>query len=996
MRRAITRAALAGGLGAALAFAAHAQSLPSTNVHAVPTYESAGLYWASPGGTQGCTVRFRKAGTSAWTQGLDLWYDARDGECRGSLVHLAPGTDYEAQLGLPNQSPTRAITFRTWANQVPVSRTVQVAGGSQTLNITQGGSASGYVVYDGKGATLDGANAATHNVTINASYVVLRGFNLRGARQDAIRISPNVSDVIIEDNDISGWGRQRSGNWGVDMDSAVRAVCTSPTLTRVTIQRNKIHDPRYSANSWSDGHPAGPQAIAFAHCGGNHVFRHNEAYSTNGNYFNDIFGGEDNFTKAGFPNSDTDIYGNRLSHAWDDAIEAEGANENVRIWGNYIDRTAIGIATTATSVGPAYIFRNVWNRAQMYEKIASLDQDDRQPFFKSGGTAELGHGRRYVFHNTMLQARQSGLSYGLGGGFGLGGTGSAQLIENTWSRNNIYHQWKDGKGFTYQTGSTSSFVSDMYNGTAGDASVSNGIVAKPTYALGHGPVSEAGGQYQLALGTAGVDAATRIPNFNDAYQGAAPDVGAHESSSEAMKFGLAGSPGSVVGSATSTPPPASPGSYVLAISKAGSGSGTVTSAPAGISCGGACSASFTAGSAVSLSASAASGSTFAGWSGGGCTGTGMCTVTLNAATGVTATFNAASVPTGGAVSLSTGSLSFGGAGSQSVTYTNNTGAKVTFIQASVSSGRYGQANNCGEVAPGGSCTATLTYYPSGSGSDSATFTMTSTAPNSPHVVSLSAGSSTGSAAPTSLLPHFYRSILRRDPDPSGEAYWGGELTRLSAMGSNVNEVWFAMAAVFFASPEYASLGRDHAGFVSDLYKTFFNRDADASGHAYWTGQIVAGMPREIALATFMFSPEFAAFSRSFGSTASRVEVDMVMDLYRGLLARLPDASGFGHWLQQFRAAQCQGQGAVYAVMESMSSAFLNSPEYGNRRRASSQLVGDLYNALLRRGGDLNGVQFWIQQHSSGLQSANQIRRSFIDSSEVALRVDAIVAQGCLS
>jgi hypothetical protein len=73
---------------------------------------------------------------------------------------------------------------------------------------------------------------------------------------------------------------------------------------------------------------------------------------------------------------------------------------------------------------------------------------------------------------------------------------------------------------------------------------------------------------------------------------------------------------------------------------------------------------------------------------------------------------------------------------QTVTYTNNTGVKVTFIQASISSGKFGQTNNCDEVAPGASCTATVTYYPGNSGGQSATFTMTSTAPNSPHQVSL--------------------------------------------------------------------------------------------------------------------------------------------------------------------------------------------------------------------------------------------------------------------
>ena len=567
---------------AAVATGARAQApaptLPSTGTIAIPTYEAVGLTWQSPGASSSCEVKYRASGESAWRQGLAMWYDARDQQCRGSLVSLSPDTYYQVEFNLPGQAATRGLVFKTWANRFPVAKTIAVNGGSGTLNITEGGSPSGYVVYEGNGAVLDGQNSAQYNVTVNASYVIVRGLTLKGAKQDAIRISPNVHDVIIEDNDISGWGRQRSGNWGIDMDSAVRAVCSQPTLQRVTIQRNKIHSPRYSANSWTDGHPAGPQAITFSYCGGNHVIRHNDIYSANGNYFNDILGGEDNFTLSGFPNADTDIYGNKMSHAWDDAIEAEGANENVRIWGNYIDRTAIGIATTVTSIGPSYVFRNVWNRSQFYEKPSSLDADDRQPFFKSGSDSSLGFGRRYFFHNTMLQAQQSGLQYGLGGGFGMGGTGSSQLITNTWSKNNIYHLWKPGKGAFYQTGGAGTEVSnDMYNGTPGDANIVNGINGTPVYAAGAGWQSEAGGNYQLSTSSPGYGRGVKIPNFND--DAAAPDVGAHQSGTPAMKFGVAASPGSAVG-ATSTPsgPPAAP--TVVAITP-GPGNATVTfSAPA--------------------------------------------------------------------------------------------------------------------------------------------------------------------------------------------------------------------------------------------------------------------------------------------------------------------------------------------------------------------------------------------------------------------------------
>jgi hypothetical protein len=128
----------------------------------------------------------------------------------------------------------------------------------------------------------------------------------------------------------------------------------------------------------------------------------------------------------------------------------------------------------------------------------------------------------------------------------VGGTGSAQLVNNTMSMNNIYHLWKPNSA-VYQIGVNNLFQNDMYNGSAGTAMV-NGINATPAYAAGNGWSSEANGAYALASGTPGFDGAVRIPNFNDAFVGAGPDVGAAEAGAPAMKFGLA--------AADATPAPA--------------------------------------------------------------------------------------------------------------------------------------------------------------------------------------------------------------------------------------------------------------------------------------------------------------------------------------------------------------------------------------------------------------------------------------------------------
>jgi hypothetical protein len=160
--------------------------------------------------------------------------------------------------------------------------------------------------------------------------------------------------------------------------------------------------------------------------------------------------------------------------------------------------------------------------------------------FKSGSQSPYGQGRRYVFHNTMLQATQAGLTYPLGGGEGLAGPNSTQILENTVSRNNVYHVWKSNwASIDTKGGAGNDLNYDLRNGSVVGISgaEATGIVGTPIYAPGHGWTNEAGGNYSLAPSSPGYDRGQRLPNFNDNFTGAGPDMGAHEAGTPAMKFG---------------------------------------------------------------------------------------------------------------------------------------------------------------------------------------------------------------------------------------------------------------------------------------------------------------------------------------------------------------------------------------------------------------------------------------------------------------------------
>lgn len=514
---------------------------------AIPTFHCLGLYWSPDGGTAGkeVAVRYRRQGEADWRQALPMRYNPIPGtdndlaDYRGSIVHLAPATTYEVELTLAGTQTSARVTAATWSEQFPAGETVRVSDRDTPLAITDSGKPDAWRIYDGRGSTIDVRHRHDSCITINASYVIVRGFTLKGAGNaentvkspiGAIRIEGG-HDIVIEDCDVSGWGRLNpKTGFGFDYDSAI--FSRSADVERLIVQRCKLHHPTYDGSTWYEPtyptHTMGPQCITLFNTAGNHVIRYNECYSDLEHMYNDIIGGGSNGSFEGSPGPDSDIYGNLVTHCWDDGLEVEGGSRNVRVWDNYIAQSMMMIGNAAASIGPLYIWRNVVARSQS------------QPDAGGGNFLKMGYaggehwmtGHMYIFHNTIFRSDQW---------LPTGGLGGSRIVKHTVSRNNILHVRtpQNRSASEAKENVDNDFDYDLYNGLVPRDQEAHGVRGEPVYEANAGfdPATKTG-RFPLAPDSPGAGAGQPIPNFSDVYTGSSPDIGAHQRGAPPMCFGV--------------------------------------------------------------------------------------------------------------------------------------------------------------------------------------------------------------------------------------------------------------------------------------------------------------------------------------------------------------------------------------------------------------------------------------------------------------------------
>ena len=388
-----------------------------------PTFESIGidLPLAGVNSKSVCHVKFREAG-GTWRDGLDLYADDEKGGktgFRGSVVLLKPDTEYELELryALNGSSfTTKKASMRTWSEKFKVAETIRVRNRKELADKLKSGSASrGYVVFDGGGATMEGSSEKNNNNVIDIKekqYVILRNMKFTKSDQNGIDIS-NSHHIVVENCEVYEWGRKGANycdkKWGKFITGYILAGVSVVTSSQVVVQNTIVRDPACNSCNWEDipksvskSHPNGPRGISVR--GVTHsVFRYNKVYSkSTDHYFADVFHGEgyskneDGKVFYG-TKSDVDVYGNEFANGWDDGIEIEGLNENIRIWNNVVHNVFHGVASDMNDrqyYGPAYLWRNVFT-----DLSRTPDNSSNGRAFKLENS--VGKGGIYLFNNTV-------------------------------------------------------------------------------------------------------------------------------------------------------------------------------------------------------------------------------------------------------------------------------------------------------------------------------------------------------------------------------------------------------------------------------------------------------------------------------------------------------------------------------------------------------------------------------------------------------------------
>ena len=495
------------------------------------------------------TTRFRVQGAPAWRPGLPLFRvhpedavgRAVPEQFAGSLFDLAPATTYEIELhatdpdGPVDQTMTVVATTRGLPPAEPQNPAHHPVGTASALQAALDAAQPGDVID-----VADGTY--TGQFTIHASGTAADSIFVRGASRDATTLDGNGcgscnvlevygSNVVVEDltlqhavRAIRFQGAGTTGNVlrrvhirdvtlgvGSKADQTDFYVCDDVLEGRLAWPKNYFTD---------NGRHADDDGIALS--GSGHVVCHNE-----------ISGFGDSFKLAQEGGRAIDFYGNDVLSSYDNGIEFDGSEGNVRAFRNRFSNTFATLSFQPVYGGPDYAIRNVIvNVVNEQLKLHGLGVvPPREP------NGVLVYNNTFVSadHALNLQTTATAHHFALANNLFVG-PDEAGIKTVDWSAHVDdgtldYNGWLPDGVFDFDAlGTWPAFAAVQASGVLEAHGV---LLATPVFASGLAAPSTSSATMlfpdaTLAATSNALDRALVLANVNDTFTATAPDLGALE------------------------------------------------------------------------------------------------------------------------------------------------------------------------------------------------------------------------------------------------------------------------------------------------------------------------------------------------------------------------------------------------------------------------------------------------------------------------------------
>lgn len=226
-----------------------------------------------------------------------------------------------------------------------------------------------------------------------------------------------------------------------------------------------------------------------------------------------------------------------------------------------------------------------------------------------------------------------------------------------------------------------------------------------------------------------------------------------------------------------------------------------------------------------------------------------------------------------------------------------------------------------------------------------------------------------------FVTRMYNVVLGRNPDPTGLKNWTDKLNSKQASASDIING-------FFQSDEYTGKPKTNSEIIEDCYNAMLNRSADITGKTNWLNYLNLGMTSQAICKGFVGSDEFKGLCNTYGIMPGTITLKYARDenyertyfvyrLYANCLGRTPDPTGLENWCKSLKSG---------TTGTKIAQGFIFSDEYKGKYTSNYDYTKMLYNTLLGRSPDENGLYSWTYQLNTGT-SREKVTNGFLFSNE---------------